>query len=84
MTAWFLFSLPLCFHASPDVWLIIEETAAPVAGSGSVMSGPAKITVTEVSGGGGGGGQCQSESDKGARCAATGSFRRFFFLLLLL
>lgn len=60
--AWFLFSLSLCSHASPDVWLIIEETAAPVAGSGSVMSDPAKITVTEVSGGGGG--QCQSGSDK--------------------
>lgn len=48
-----------------------------MAGSGSVMSGLAKITVTEVRGGGGGG-QCQSGSDKRARCAAAGSVRGFF------
>lgn len=50
--AWFPLSLAysllslLCSHASRDVWLVIEETIAPVAGPRHVNELPAKITAT--------------------------------------
>lgn len=62
--------LPLCSHASRDVWLIIEETTAPLAGSGT-----SQACCQDNQECGKGEGQCQSESDKRPRCAAGGPDR---------